>query len=535
MKLFETAWKDNHYYYERVFDTETNQSTKRRINLTHEWYEESSRGDYSFILDRSVKLTKHQGNSRDGYGQYGFLDPIYRNIKDNYWNKAGYNMNPRVWHLDIETRVGVNSTGFPEPSKAQEEVVLIQIYDTVMEVMIVIGSRPWYNEKEYVLPFKHQYIEVQDEVKLFETFFKIFKKLNPLIIYAWHGNGFDYPYLHNRIKTLGMDTNDLSNYGDVELKEKIFKGNTTYTLKSHGHYFIDLLDVYQKYTFTPQASYSLDATAEMVLGKKKVTHDEYAAFDDFYSGKYIIPTNPTPEQSSSTVYKEAISGNTEGVKRAAYSDFVYYGVIDAHLVYEIDQALNFTNLILMISQKMGVLVDDALGTVKPWAQYITNKALLNKQVMPKRTSNDEEVNIKGGYVRTPQVGKHSWVLSADVNSMYPLLGMVGFNMSPETFIPKYKLPGNLREYILRYYNDEDEETKLEIPVDIKADISALLRENKMSLGINGAVFSGNGLGMIPELVQEIYKSRKQAKQTMFSYEKRKLLIKDIIDEKMHKV
>ena len=80
---------------------------------------------------------------------------------------------------------------------------------------------------------------------------------------------------------------------------------------------------------------------------------------------------------------------------------------------------------------MGVQISDSLGTVKPWSQYICNLALLNNQVMPPRKEFDAP-NVVGGYVREPVVGKHKWTLSADVNSMYPLLGMVGFNMSPET-------------------------------------------------------------------------------------------------------
>jgi hypothetical protein len=37
--------------------------------------------------------------------------------------------------------------------------------------------------------------------------------------------------------------------------------------------------------------------------------------------------------------------------------------------------------------------------------------------------------------------------------------------------------------------------------------------------------------MVPQMVQEIYDSRKKAKKTMFSYEQRKILIKKILKEK----
>lgn len=533
MHLFETAWKEDYSFYERVYDTQLKKSIKRQIKLPYEWYEESSNGDYSYILDDKIKLTRHQGKAKDGRNHYGFIDPLYRNIKDNYWGKEQYNQTPRTWYLDIETRVGQNpqSEGFPVPEKALEEVVLIQVYDSELNVMIVIGSRPWYYEQDYALDFKHQYIETSNEIELFQTYFKIFAKLNPLIIYAWNGLGFDFPYLYNRVQSLGMDVNLFSNYGAVSLKESQFQGNTLFSIKSDGHYYIDMLDIYKKFVFKPQPNYTLDTTAEIVLGKKKVSHDEYAAFDDFYSGKYITPLNPDLRQKNSRVYKAAVAGNKQEMQEASYSDFVYYGCVDAHLVYEIDKAKNFTALLLMISQKMGVLIDDALGTVKPWAQYITNRALANKQVMPKKISNDDDISIKGGYVATPRVGKHSWIISADINSMYPLIGMVGFNSSPETFIPKYKLPTDLREYVLRYYNSEDEDSIFEIPADVKHEVSKMLKRYNYSLSINGAVYDNSKIGMVPEMVQDIYKTRKEAKKTMFDFEKRKLLIKDIINAK----
>ena len=85
-----------------------------------------------------VRLEKKQGKARDGRDHYGFTDAMYRNIKDNYWNNDGYRKDARIWYLDIETRSGVVSKGFPVPEKALEEVTLIQIFDSASKTMIVI-------------------------------------------------------------------------------------------------------------------------------------------------------------------------------------------------------------------------------------------------------------------------------------------------------------------------------------------------------------------------------------------------------------
>ena len=108
MKLFESTWRDGYQFFERYYDTNLNRSVKKEIKLPHEWYEPQSKGLYSYILDDSIKLEKKQGNAKDGREQYGFLDPMYRNIKDNYWNKDAYNLKPRVLYLDIETRVSTS-------------------------------------------------------------------------------------------------------------------------------------------------------------------------------------------------------------------------------------------------------------------------------------------------------------------------------------------------------------------------------------------------------------------------------------------
>jgi DNA polymerase elongation subunit (family B) len=530
MKLFESTWRDGFNFYERYYDESLGRSQKKRIDLPYEWYEPSSRGLYTYILDETLTLEKKQGNAKQGREHYGFLDPMYRNIRDNYWNQNKYQNKPRIWYLDIETRVGTCSTGFPVPERAAEPISLMQFYDSKEEVMIVLGLREWKHQHKYKFDYTVKYVQCNNEIHLIETFLNIFAKLDPLVIYAWNASGFDFPYIYNRMRNLGMDTGRLSNYGKVTYSEGEFQGRTEFKFNSDGHFFIDLMDVYKKFTFHPMPSYSLDSVASHELGETKVQHTEYAGFDDFYTGKYIIPDNPTEEQANSDIYKAAVAGDWDEVRELAHSEFVYYGATDTYLIRRIDEAQNFTVLMGMIAEKMGVQLGDAMGTVKPWSQYILNKSMLSKQVMPMRQEFPDP-HVVGGYVRDPNRGKHKWVVSIDVNSMYPLLGMVGFNMSPETYIAKYKLPDNLRDIVLQYFNDQNEEARLNLKPEIWETTTALLKEHNLALGINGAVFSKNKLGMVPEMVQDIYDSRKKAKKTMFKYEQRKILIEKLLKEK----
>lgn len=107
MKLFEASWKQEWDFYERVWDTELNKSISRKIDNKFEWYVPKSSGMYSSILDDSIKLEKiKSSNSKDGRDKYGFSDPIYLNIRDNYAKDSKYNLKPRIWYYDCETRAG---------------------------------------------------------------------------------------------------------------------------------------------------------------------------------------------------------------------------------------------------------------------------------------------------------------------------------------------------------------------------------------------------------------------------------------------
>lgn len=536
-KLFETAWREKigkrNFYYKRVFDPETQKSSKVEIPPISEWYTIDPSGEYRFILDEKIKLSRIESQySIEGINEYGYLDPMYKHIRDEYWNKDLNNNNPRILYMDIETRSGQNSVGFPVAEKALEEVSLIQIFDNVSKIMFVIGLRDWKHESEYKFDYEVKYINAETEYNLFETFFKIYKSLDPLIVYAWNGLGFDFPYLYNRAKMIGHDVNRFSNYGTAQLTEKEFNGKIEFKINVDGHHWLDLMDVYKTFVYKARTSYSLDNIASVELKENKVQHTEYAAFDDFYTGKYIIPENPRPDQLNSKIYQHAIKfGVDDECKELSHSEFVYYGIKDTYLIYKIDDKLKFTALLTMIAEKMGVLISNTMSTVKPWSHFIGNRAMINKQVMPPKKDRDDSPNIIGGFVRDPQKGKHKWVLSCDVNSMYPLLGMVGFNNSPETFVPKHKLPKTLKDIILRYFNDQNESDRFEIPEEIWSTVKSELTEHNLSLAINGAVFDCKQRGMIPELVQEIYDTRKIYKKTQFKYEQQKLAIEEILRER----
>ena len=64
--------------------------------------------------------------------------------------------------------------------------------------------------------------------------------------------------------------------------------------------------------------------------------------------------------------------------------------------------------------------------------------------------------FEGGYVKSPQVGMHDWVVSFDLNSLYPNI-IVQWNMSPETLNKdaSYNKPNGVDYYMSTNQKHDD--------------------------------------------------------------------------------
>lgn len=532
MKLFESAFKKKWEWYERYYDTNLKESVVRQIHTKPEYYTENQHGDYNLLLDNNIRLKKQYGRSKNDEKIYSPTPSNICHIRDNYWgkDKSTYNMSPNIWFIDIETTALSNIDVINTP----EEVVLMQIYDTSTKHMIVLGSRSWnaYDQYKSNYYFKCTYINCTDEIGIFNAYFKLLHKLKPLLVLGWNTEGFDYPYMFNRSEKLGFDTNKFSPFGTASLNKNILTtGKIIYKLQADGIHYLDYMDLYKKYSAT-QSSYSLDNISKVELGRGKVGHSFYKTFDGFRTGMdYIFPDNPPTDAYDLKMYNLQIQYKDtrtnelrEEIHDLANDLFVHYGVIDTYILKEIDDVKLMTMILLNISSKMGCLVSEAIGTVKPWSSYINNIAHLSKLVLPSdEVDENADTSIKGGYVAEPVRGKHRWVVSIDISSAYPLLSIESFNMSAETYISPMNLPQDLRDMNLKHFNNEDEEERfrlyLEEP-DTFAKYTDLLKQYNLSAGVNGAIFKRDSKGIIPTLINGIFKERKYHKKLMLDWEQK---------------
>ena len=61
-------------------------------------------------------------------------------------------------------------------------------------------------------------------------------------------------------------------------------------------------------------------------------------------------------------------------------------------------------------------------------------------VIPQKRKSDKSDKFEGGYVKDPQIGVYKWVMSFDLNSLYPHFQLY-HNISPETLVGQEKVKG----------------------------------------------------------------------------------------------
>ena len=248
---------------------------------------------------------------------------------------------------------------------------------------------------------------VDDLLVLLTEFMKYWRQEQFDIITGWNVDSFDMTYLCNRVDRLFGEGEHKKfspwNMSDVrEYTSQGYQRNMTYTL--YGINIVDYLDLYRKHTFVNQESYRLDHISNVELGTGKIDYSEYGSLHTLY--------------------------------RQDYPKFLEYNLKDAVLVEQLKEKLGLLELTQVMSYNAKCNYTDTFGMVKYWETIIYNFLKEQKiQTPPQRlkTGNDKMKPIVGAYVKEPIVGGHNWVMSFDLNSLYPHL-IMQFNISPEKMI-----------------------------------------------------------------------------------------------------
>jgi len=281
---------------------------------------------------------------------------------------------------------------------------------------------------------------------------------------GWNVRFYDIPYLCGRIERIMGEKKkrSLSPWGMVTMEEISMNGRDQKVFEIIGVTTLDYLELYKKFTYVNRESYRLDFIAEVELGQKKLDHSEFNTFKEFYDGNW--------------------------------KKFVDYNIVDVELVDRMEDKLRLIELILTMAFDAKVNFVDPMFQVRLWDTIIYNYLKKRKIVVPPNERNgDKDSKFAGAYVKEPKPGVYDWVVSFDLNSLYPHL-MMQYNISPETLV-------------------EERHPSVTVDKILNEDLTFEMYKD-YAVCANGAMFRKDVKGFMPELMEKMYAERKAFKKKM---------------------
>ena len=393
----------------------------------------------------------------DNFKVYGNERYIYQYISDKY-PQDEIKFDPskiRLVTVDIETR---SENGFPDVETADQEILLITIQDYNTKEITTWGQGPFKVKQDNVY-----YIQFNNERDLLNSFMDWWMQNTPDVVTGWNIQLFDIPFIAKRVdRVLGEKlAKRLSPWGLVSQKEVYIKGRRQIFYDIGGITQLDYLDLYKKFTYTNQESYRLDHIANVELGQKKLDHSEFDTFKDFYTN--------------------------------GWQKFVEYNIIDVELVDRLEDKMKLIELALTMAYDAKVNYNDVFYQVRMWDTIIYNYLKKKGIVIPPKVSSNKDEKYAGAYVKEPIPGVYDWVVSFDLNSLYPHL-IMQYNISPETLLDE-RHPTTSVDKIL------GEQINFEMYKDY-------------AVCANGAMFRKDKKGFLPELMEKMYGERVIFKKRM---------------------
>jgi len=369
-----------------------------------------------------------------------------------------------VTSIDIEV---YSKDGFPEPVAASYPIISIAMTNNIDNIYYVWGLHDYDVSKALLKDREIKYIKCTDERDLITRFITHWSHpLNtPDVLTGWNTLYFDIPYIINR--TMQVCSEDwckkLSPWGVIQAREATVMGRKQQKWSIMGIAQLDYLDLFKKfgYSYGTQESYKLDHIAYVVLGERKLSYEEYSSLHSLYENDY--------------------------------QKFIDYNIKDTELISRFEDKMGLITLALTMAYRGGVNYEDVMGTTAIWDAIIFRDLSSKGIIIPPMTEKFKS-SFAGGYVKAPQVGLHDWVVSFDLNSLYPNI-IVQWNMSPETIVDK-----------VVYGTDVKSLLNADSPSDTDG----------YSMAATGQCFSKGRQGFLPRIITEYYDERSIIKKRMLA-------------------
>lgn len=381
----------------------------------------------------------------------------------------------RIAYLDIEV---YSPDEFPEPKDAKYPISLITIYDNYTDKSYTWGLKNKLKEElENV-----EYYSFEKESEMLKHFVSHWTQFSYDVLTGWYINGFDIPYIINRIKRLfeGNFENKLSRVGRI-WERQFFnkqKGQMETKWYIYGMSVLDYKEVYEKFAREKQEAYTLNHIASVELKETKL---EY---------------NQTSLASLSV---------------EDWDTFVKYNVQDVHLVKRLEDKLKFLKKIRILTSYGLVNMDQGLTTVGMVSGVVCLEAYRKNLVFPTfNNTNGEDVTFEGAFVKEPVRGLHKSIISFDANSLYPNT-IITLNVSPETKLGTFSEDAGdvFAEGTGKILVKLTDGTKKLVE---KEKFHAFLKNENIIVSKANVMYSQSKKGILPVFIDRLYAKRVEVRQ-----------------------
>ena len=301
-----------------------------------------------------------------------------------------YPQNFRILSFDLEVR---NPHGMPDSE--EDEIIMIGVASN-FGINQVISTKTNSNDRD---DFVNQ---VSSEKEMIEEFVNLIKDNNIDIIVGYNSDNFDFPYLKDRAKILGVDLDIGMDGSDIRFIRRGYANAASFK----GLIHVDLYLVMRRYMTLER--YTLERVYYELFGEEKID----------------VPGDRIWE-----------FWDNEGEELDNLFDYSLDDVVSTLKITEQTLPLNL-ELTRIIGQPLFDVSRMATGQQAEW--FLVKQAYFDNEVVPNKqganfANRAAAEDNEGGYVREPEKGLHENLVQFDFRSLYPSI-IISKNISPDVMV-----------------------------------------------------------------------------------------------------
>lgn len=397
-------------------------------------------------------------------------------LSEAYPDEIDYKLDEiRVCNFDIENDKAPDGS-FAKTDNPLGAITAITVYDNIDKKYYLFTTLEWHLKDtplDFITEDTIEYNFCKDEKDLLIRFINHVHSKAYHAFTGWNIEGYDIPYLVNRCNIIVGEkvTKRLSPWGIIN--KKIKKDNFQNQVEVYdivGVAILDYLVLYKKFTFVTQEAYTLDHIGYVEVKERKLD----------ISGAELHALSRTDPQR-----------------------FLDYNIQDTNVVKRIDDKMKLIDLIYTLAYYAKVDVVDILSPVRTWDAIIYHTLKKDNIVIPPMVRHSKTGSFAGAVVKEPKIGFSEWIVSMDLASLYPHL-IMQYNLGVDTIL----------DSVVEEIQIEERNGKRF--VDSRLINKTLIFPSNNIVAANGTTYNKSKRGILPRLMDDLYKNRKVFKKLMLA-------------------